>query len=55
LRGAPATEKVFRRAAEAELAEARPLPGNAFKVRLARNVVVRTLLDLIEMPEEAQP
>src|SRR2546430_4058568 len=46
LRGAPATEGTFRRAADAELADARPLPGNAFKVPLARNVLVRTLLDL---------
>ena len=47
LRGAPATEETFRRAADAELADAQPLPGNAFKVPLARNVLVRTLLDLI--------
>ena len=53
LRGAPATEEVFGRAAEAELADAQPLPGNAFKVPLARNVLVRTLLDLTE--EEVQP
>ncbi|HVU69900.1 MAG TPA: xanthine dehydrogenase family protein subunit M [Ktedonobacteraceae bacterium] len=49
LRGAPATEEVFGRAAEAELADAQPLPGNAFKVPLARNTLVRTLLDLQEM------
>jgi xanthine dehydrogenase YagS FAD-binding subunit len=48
LRGAPATEAAFRDAADAELADARPLPGNAFKVALARNVIVRTLLDLAE-------
>ncbi len=48
LRGAPATEEVFGRAAEAELADAQPLPGNAFKVPLARNTLVRTLLDLTE-------
>jgi xanthine dehydrogenase YagS FAD-binding subunit len=47
LRGAPATEEAFRRAAEAELADATPLPGNAFKVPLARNTMVRTLLDLL--------
>ena len=47
LRGKPATEETFRQAADAELAGARPLPGNAFKVPLARNVLVRTLLDLI--------
>ncbi len=48
LRGAPASEEMFRRAADAELAGAQPLPGNAFKVPLARNVLVRTLLDLTE-------
>jgi xanthine dehydrogenase YagS FAD-binding subunit len=53
LRGAPASEEVFGRAAEAELAEAQPLPGNAFKVPLARSVLVRTLLDLTG--EEVQP
>jgi xanthine dehydrogenase YagS FAD-binding subunit len=46
LQGAPATEESFRAAAEAELADARPLAGNAFKIPLARNVIVRTLLDL---------
>jgi xanthine dehydrogenase YagS FAD-binding subunit len=48
LRGAPATEESFRRAAEAELAQAQPLTQNAFKVPLARNTIVRTLLDLAE-------
>jgi xanthine dehydrogenase YagS FAD-binding subunit len=48
LRGAPATRESFRGAAEAELAGARPLPGNAFKVPLARNTIVSTLLDLVE-------
>jgi xanthine dehydrogenase YagS FAD-binding subunit len=47
LRGAPATEESFVRAAEAELADAQPLPGNAFKVPLARNTIARTLLDLL--------
>jgi len=46
LRGAPATEEVFGRAAEAELADAQPLPGNAFKIPLVRRALVRTLLDL---------
>jgi xanthine dehydrogenase YagS FAD-binding subunit len=55
LRGAPASQEAFRRAAEAELADAQPLPGNAFKVPLARNLIVRTLLDLLETAEEAQP
>jgi xanthine dehydrogenase YagS FAD-binding subunit len=48
LRGAPATEETFRRAADAELADAQPLRDNAFKVPLARNVLVRTLLDLTQ-------
>src|SRR5436305_3260780 len=48
LRGAAATEEAFRRAAEAELAEAQPLRGNEFKVPLARNTLVRTLLDLTQ-------
>jgi xanthine dehydrogenase YagS FAD-binding subunit len=48
LRGAPATEEAFDRAAEAELADAQPLPGNAFKIPLARRTLVRTLLDLVE-------
>ena len=48
LRGGPATEGGFRRAVDAELADARPLPGNAFKVPLAGNVAVRMLLDLAE-------
>src|SRR2546422_3367937 len=48
LRGAPATEELFRRAADAELADAQPLRDNAFKVSLARNILVRTLLDLTQ-------
>ncbi len=48
LRGTPATQEAFGRAAEAELTGAQPLPGNAFKVPLARNALVRTLLDLTE-------
>jgi xanthine dehydrogenase YagS FAD-binding subunit len=48
LRGAPATRESFARAAQQELAEARPLRDNAFKVSLARNLIVRTLLELTE-------
>ena len=48
LRGGPATEAAFTAAAEAELSAATPLPDNAFKVPLARNLVARTLLDLTE-------
>jgi xanthine dehydrogenase YagS FAD-binding subunit len=46
LRGTQATRERFRAAAEAELAEARPLAGNGFKVPLARNTIVGTLLEL---------
>ena len=49
LRGAPATEEAFRRAADAELADAQPLSENTFKVPLARNLLTRTLLDLTDM------
>ena len=54
LRGVAATEEIFQQAADAELADAQPLPGNAFKVPLARNLLVRTLLDLTT-EEEVQP
>jgi xanthine dehydrogenase YagS FAD-binding subunit len=46
LRGGPATEEAFRAAAEAELAAAVPLEGNAFKVPMARNTITATLRDL---------
>jgi len=46
LRGRPATEEAFRAAAEAELASAKPLRDNAYKLPLARNAIVRTLLEL---------
>ena len=36
----------FARAAEAELADARPLRDNAYKLALARNLIVRTLAEL---------
>ncbi|GGK89572.1 FAD-binding molybdopterin dehydrogenase [Sphaerisporangium melleum] len=46
LRGAPATEQEFARAADIELEQARPLPLNGYKVPLARNLIVRALADL---------
>lgn len=46
LRGAPATAESFRRAAEAELGDARPLRDNAFKVAMARNTLAAVLRDL---------
>ena len=43
LAGRPATAEWFGRAADAELAAAAPLRDNAFKVTLARNIMVRML------------
>lgn len=48
LTGAPATEDSFRRAADAELESAQPLPGNEFKVELTRRAIVATLAELTE-------
>ena len=48
LRDEPANEENFRAAADIELEDAEPLRDNAFKVPLARNVIARTLLDLLE-------
>ncbi|MFF8032026.1 FAD binding domain-containing protein [Streptomyces sp. NPDC016626] len=48
LTGAPATAEYFAAAADAELAAARPLPHNAYKVTLVRNLVVAVLSELAE-------
>jgi xanthine dehydrogenase YagS FAD-binding subunit len=48
LLGQPATAEAFARAADAELAQAQPLRDNAFKVPLARNIMVQTLVELTE-------
>ena len=48
LRNEPVTEANFRAAADIEMEDAEPLGGNAFKVPLARNVIVRTLMELSE-------
>ncbi|MCW2607195.1 MAG: molybdopterin dehydrogenase [Frankiales bacterium] len=47
LLGGPATADAFRAAAERELAQATPTAHNAFKVPLARRLVVGTLLELM--------
>ncbi len=47
LTGAAATAEEFTRAADAELAEAQPLPRNGYKVTLARNLIVATLQELL--------
>ena len=46
LRGEAADEAHFRRAAEAELADARGLNDNAFKIELAKRTLVGTLSEL---------
>jgi xanthine dehydrogenase YagS FAD-binding subunit len=48
LRGRPATETSFLAAADAELADARPLPGNVFKIDLTRRTLVAVLQQLTE-------
>jgi xanthine dehydrogenase YagS FAD-binding subunit len=49
LRKQPATEATFRDAIDGELADARPLRHNAFKVPLVSNLVTRLLCDLAGM------
>jgi xanthine dehydrogenase YagS FAD-binding subunit len=46
LRGRPATADAYRAAADAELADAAPLPGNGFKIDLVRRTVVSVLGEL---------
>ncbi len=50
LAGRPATAEWFSRAVDAELAAAVPLRDNAFKVTLARNIVVQMLCMLAGVP-----
>ncbi|WP_347302888.1 xanthine dehydrogenase family protein subunit M [Croceibacterium sp. TMG7-5b_MA50] len=46
--GRSASEETFLAAADAELAAARPLADNAFKIELARRTIAATLADLAE-------
>jgi xanthine dehydrogenase YagS FAD-binding subunit len=46
LRGRPATKDSFRAAAEAELADARPLRDNGFKIELAKRTISAVLGEL---------
>ncbi|AEW99535.1 FAD binding domain-containing protein [Streptantibioticus cattleyicolor] len=48
LTGGPATAEAFAAAADTELAAARPLPDNGYKVTLMRNLVVAVLTELAE-------
>ena len=50
LRGGPATAGAFAAAIDQDLADARTLPGNAFKVPLLRRVVTAVLVDLAARP-----
>jgi xanthine dehydrogenase YagS FAD-binding subunit len=51
LKGGPANEAAFRAAAQAELAPARGLRDNAFKIELARRVIADTLVKLTALGE----
>jgi xanthine dehydrogenase YagS FAD-binding subunit len=46
LTGAPAARETFVAAADAELAAAAPLPGNAYKVKLLHHLIVSTFTEL---------
>jgi xanthine dehydrogenase YagS FAD-binding subunit len=48
LQGRPATQQAFGEAADAELAQAQPLRDNSYKIPLVRNLIVRTLSELLE-------
>ncbi|WP_326829133.1 xanthine dehydrogenase family protein subunit M [Streptosporangium sp. NBC_01810] len=48
LQDGPATADRFRAAADAELSTAEPLPGNGYKVTLARNLIVAVLTELAD-------
>ena len=51
LRGRAPTPDAFVQAAEAELADAAPLPGNAFKVELATRTLAAVLTELSGIPK----
>ncbi|MEU2212468.1 xanthine dehydrogenase family protein subunit M, partial [Streptomyces hygroscopicus] len=53
LRGGRPDEEALREAARAELADARPLPDNAFKVDLAIDLIVAGVRDLVARKDRA--
>ena len=55
LEGAPASTASFARAADLALAEARPSGENAFKIELARRLIVRALQDALAGTPEGLP
>ena len=54
LKGRPATAENFRAAAEAELADARPLADNAFKIELAKRTITAVLEELTQSDERGR-
>jgi xanthine dehydrogenase YagS FAD-binding subunit len=54
LRGQPANEASFARAADLVLRDARPQTHNAFKVELARRAIVRTLMQAAHATPQSQ-
>ena len=52
IRGGPATADAFANAVDVEFAAAEPLPGNAFKIPLARNMAVALLVELAPMDQQ---
>lgn len=55
LEGAPASEEAFARAADLALEEARPAGENAFKIELARRVLVRAIKEALAGTPEVSP
>jgi xanthine dehydrogenase YagS FAD-binding subunit len=55
LAGAPPSPEVFARAAEAALAGARPSGDNAFKIELARRILVRALGQALDGTPDQTP
>ncbi len=55
LEGAPASRATFARAADLALAEARPPGDNAFKIELARRLIVRALQDALAGTPDGLP
>jgi xanthine dehydrogenase YagS FAD-binding subunit len=55
LEGAPPSAEAFARAAEAALADARPSGDNAFKIELARRIVIRALREALAGTPEQRP
>ena len=55
LKGAPPSADTFARAADAAVADARPSGDNAFKIELARRLIVRALQQALDGTPEVMP